>query len=140
MECKCRGANHDIHRLAVTPVQRVLQEKVTEIYSSFQNEGCHIGNDVWLAAGCHVLRNVSIGNGAVIGANSVVTKDIPPFAIAVGSPAKVIGYRFSKEIIESLQEIQWWDFPPKLLRECKDIFTPDLKMDDILELKRIKNT
>ncbi len=129
------GANHDIHRLAVTPVQRVLQEKVTEIYPSFQNEGCHIGNDVWLAAGCHVLRNVTIGNGAVIGANSVVTKDIPPYAIAVGSPAKVVCYRFSKEIIEKLQEIQWWDFPPKLLRECKDIFTHDLKMEDILKIE-----
>jgi acetyltransferase-like isoleucine patch superfamily enzyme len=132
------GANHDIHRLAVTPVQRVFQEKVTEAYSSFKNEGCHIGNDVWLAAGCHILRNVSIGNGAVVGANSVVTKDIPPYAIAVGSPAKVISYRFTQEIIDKLEDIQWWNFPLNLLRKYKDIFTHNLKMENVLELEQIK--
>ena len=133
------GANHDIHRLALTPVHRVLQEKASkEGYSSFSDERCKIGNDVWLAAGCHVLRNVFIGNGAVIGANSVVTKDIPPYAIAVGSPAKVIGYRFSKEIIDRLQEIQWWDFPLGLLRECREILSNELKMEEVLKLETIK--
>lgn len=132
------GANHDIHRLAVSPVHRILQEKMTEAYSSFNNEECHIGNDVWLAAGCHVLRNVTIGNGVVVGANSVVTKDIPPYAIAVGSPAKVIGYRFSQEIIDKLEEIRWWDFPVEVLHECRKIFTRELKKEDVEELERKK--
>lgn len=130
------GANHDIHRLAVSPVHRILQEKTTEAYSSFQNEQCHIGNDVWLGAGCHVLRNVTIGNGVVVGANSVVTEDIPSYAIAVGSPAKVIGYRFSREVIDKLEEIQWWDFQIEVLRECRKIFTRELKKEDVEELLR----
>ena len=82
---------------------------------------------------------MTIGNGVVVGANSVVTKDIPPYAIVVGSPAKVIGYRFTKEIIEKLQEIQWWDFSLEHLRICREILKKnELTMEDVLDLERIK--
>jgi acetyltransferase-like isoleucine patch superfamily enzyme len=69
-----------------------------------------IGNDVWIGVEALVLDGVTIGDGAVIGARSVVTKDIPPYAIAVGSPAKIIKYRFDPEVIERLLEINWWNF------------------------------
>lgn len=68
-----------------------------------------IGNDVWLGYNACVMEGVTIGDGAVIGAKSLVTRDIPPDAIAVGIPAKVIKYRFTQEQIEKLLEIKWWD-------------------------------
>ncbi|MDQ0205143.1 CatB-related O-acetyltransferase [Pectinatus haikarae] len=67
-----------------------------------------IGSDVWIGCDVMILGGVHIGNGAVIGAGSVVAGDIPPYAIAVGNPAKVIKYRFSQNIIERLQTIKWW--------------------------------
>jgi len=66
-----------------------------------------IGNDVWIGRGTTILGGVTIGNGAVISANSHIIKDVPPYAIVGGNPAKVIKYRFEKEIIEQLQVIQW---------------------------------
>lgn len=69
-----------------------------------------IGNDVWLGYNVCVKEGVSIGDGAVIGAKSLVTKDIPPYSIAVGIPAKVIRYRFTQEQIKKLLEIKWWDW------------------------------
>lgn len=68
-----------------------------------------IGNDVFIGANVTVLDGVTIGNGAVIGAGAVVSKDIPPYAIAVGCPIKIIKYRFKDEIINKLESIQWWN-------------------------------
>lgn len=65
---------------------------------------------MWIGHGSKILSGVSIGDGAIIGANSLVVKDIPPYAVAVGSPAEVIKYRFDEETIEKLLEIKWWDF------------------------------
>lgn len=69
-----------------------------------------IGSNVMLSAGVTVLSGISIGDGAVIGADSVVTKDIPPFAVAVGNPARIIRYRFDEKTIEKLLKVRWWDF------------------------------
>lgn len=68
-----------------------------------------LGNDVWIGNNSVILSGIEIGDGAVIGAGSVVTKSIPPFAIAVGNPAKVIRYRFNVETIEKLKIIGWWN-------------------------------
>jgi len=74
-----------------------------------------IGNNVLLSKGATVLPGVKIGNGAVIGAGSVVTKDVPAYAIVGGNPAKKLKYRFDKKTIEKLEEIRWWDFEFKYL-------------------------
>lgn len=68
-----------------------------------------IGNDVWIGCNAVVLRGVTIGDGAIIGASAVVTRDIPPYAIAVGVPARVIGYRFDESIAEKVAGARWWD-------------------------------
>jgi phosphonate metabolism protein (transferase hexapeptide repeat family) len=83
-----------------------------------------LGHDVWLGHGVIVLPGVSIGTGAAIGAGAVVTKDIPPFAVAVGNPARVIRFRFPADIRAALMEIAWWDWPrERLSAALEDIRT-----------------
>ncbi len=71
---------------------------------------CVMGNDVWIGHGAIVLPGIRIGNGAAIGAGTVVTKDVPPFAIVVGNPGRVLRHRFTPEIITALERIAWWDW------------------------------
>lgn len=87
-------------------------------WEDFNPEKCRIGNDVWIGRNVIILSGVSIGNGAVIGAGSVVTKDIPDYAVAVGNPARVIRYRFTREQIDQLNEIRWWDWPLQKIEAC----------------------
>lgn len=68
-----------------------------------------IGNDVWTGHNVNVMAGVSVGDGAIIGAGSVVTKDVPPFAIVAGVPARVVRMRFSDAVIERLLRVKWWD-------------------------------
>jgi acetyltransferase-like isoleucine patch superfamily enzyme len=73
------------------------------------SERTSIGPDCWIGNNATVLSGVKVGAGAIIGAGSVVTKDIEPYAICVGNPARVINFRFSERIIESLLELKWWE-------------------------------
>jgi acetyltransferase-like isoleucine patch superfamily enzyme len=76
-----------------------------------------VGNDVWIASGAKVLQGVRISDGAVVAAGAVVTKDVPPYAIVAGVPARIIRYRFGPEQIERLLTLQWWNMSPaELLR------------------------
>ena len=68
-----------------------------------------IGHDVWIAAGSIIAQGVTIGNGAVVGANSFVNKDVPPYAIVVGSPARIIKYRFDEDVINELENTEFWN-------------------------------
>lgn len=108
------GANHDYtrmtqHSFLYNPHDKIRPDDMEIAYDRF-DKPVTIGNDVWIAAGAVITRGVNIGDGAVIGANAVVTKDIPPYAIAVGNPAKVIKYRFSEEIIELMLQLKWWEW------------------------------
>ena len=85
-----------------------------------------IGNDVWMGARAIVLSGVTIGDGAVIGAGAVVTSDIPPYAIAVGVPARVLRYRFSKSQIQDLLQIQWWDWEHSFILSRLNSFEGDI--------------
>lgn len=71
-----------------------------------------IGNDVWIGNGAFILPGVVVGDGAIIAARAVVTKDVPPYAIVGGNPARVIKYRFSDDLINRLINSQWWDYAP----------------------------
>lgn len=91
-------------------------DKVTE------RRPVYIGNDVFIGMNVTILDGVTIGDGAVVGAGAVVSKNIPPYAIALGNPIRVIRYRFSEEIIEKLLRIKWWDWEEKKLREVEKYF------------------
>lgn len=77
----------------------------------------HIGNDVWIGDGVFVKNGVTIGDGAIIGARSVVTKDVPPYAIVVGCPARVLRYRYDRETIDELLRLKWWDLDDDIIKQ-----------------------
>lgn len=91
-----------------------------------------IGHDVWIGCNTVVLRGSKIGNGAVIGANSVVTGDIPPYSIAVGSPARIVKFRFDQSTIDKLEELEWWNWNKQKINEMSKYFnSPDLFLKNI---------
>lgn len=94
-----------------------------------------IKNDVWIGAHSVILGGVTIGDGAVVAANAVVTSDIPPYAIAAGTPAKVIGYRFSDETIKRLLTLAWWNWPDEKIRLNKHIFENELSLSSLNEIR-----
>lgn len=80
-----------------------------------------IGNDVWIGSHVVILSGVKVGDGAVIGAYSIVTKHVPPYAIVAGNPARIIRYRFDEQTITQLLELKWWDWPIERIRKNIDI-------------------
>jgi acetyltransferase-like isoleucine patch superfamily enzyme len=93
----------------------------------WENEKVYKGNivlenDVWIGAHSVILGGVTIENGAVVAANSVVTKDVPAFAIVAGSPAKIIGYRFEPHIISQFQKLAWWNWSTEKIKRNKSFF------------------
>ena len=81
-----------------------------------------IGNDVFIGANVTILDGITIGSGAVIGAGAVVSKNIPPYTIAIGNPIKILKYRFTEQQINDLLLIQWWNFEEKDLQDVEILF------------------
>lgn len=96
--------------------------------SSYSKGDIIVKNDVWIGANSTILDGITIGNGAIIAAGSVVTKDVPAYAIVGGNPVKVIKYRFSKEIIDEIEKTQFWEM------DMTDINRFDIHRKDIDEL------
>ena len=97
-----------------------------------ENRITHIGNDVWIGSRCIVMDGVTIGDGAIVAAGSVVTKDVPAYAIVGGAPAKLIRYRFSPDVILRLEKIAWWNLPDEEISRVVGLFhTPNPTIDDI---------
>lgn len=92
----------------------------------------YIGNDVWIGAKSTIMDGVKIGNGAIIAACAVVTKDVPPYAIVGGCPAKTIRFRYSEDIIMKLEDIKWWDMDDSQITKHIDIFHKEnLSLEDL---------
>ena len=108
------GSEHFIKRVTTCPLPYRQPQ-------SFTKGDIVVGNDVWIGHGVTILSGVTIGDGAVIGACSVVSKNIPPYAIAYGNPIRVVRYRFSKEIIEKLLKIAWWDRGEQFVKDNADL-------------------
>ena len=90
---------------------------VSHIKDAWDNKGdIVIGNDVWIGYDAVIMSGVKIGDGAIIGTRAAVTKDVPPYTIVGGIPAKVIRKRFSNDTISKLLEIKWWDWPAEKIQ------------------------
>lgn len=114
--------NHNFDALTTSYFhQNVLGESYLK---DLRSKGCiEIGNDVWIGAHSVVLSGVKIGDGAIIAANSVVTKDIPEYSIAAGVPAKVIGQRFDEDKQKKIKELgNWWEWDTEKIRDNFKIF------------------
>lgn len=122
----CGWGIHPLDGISTSPCFYSIRSKDIKTYSETnkieERKKITIGNDVFIGMNVTILDGVTIGNGAVIGAGAVVTKDIPPYAIAVGVPAKVKKYRFSSEIIAKLEQIQWWNWPEDKLKNVETMF------------------
>lgn len=108
------SANHTLSSLSTYPFPLFFEEwglEKKDVTNAWDNKGdIVIGNDVWIGYEAVVLAGVTIGDGAIIGTRAVVTKDVPPYTIVGGVPAKPIKKRFSEETISALLEIQWWNW------------------------------
>ena len=102
------GLNHDYHCVTTAELERTFGVTNVSSGTAVNHHQIIIGHDVWIGTGCTIMGGVHIGNGAVIGAGAVVAKDVPPYAIVVGNPGKVIKYRFAKDVIDKLLDMKWW--------------------------------
>lgn len=127
------GANHNINYTSTYPFKTIWNDQ----WMSMNNVSEHIskgktviGNDVWIGKSAFIMNGIKIGDGSVIGAGAVVTKDVPPYAVVGGNPAKIIKFRFEDNIINKLLKIKWWnwsdekidDFLPLIMSENIDLF------------------
>lgn len=109
------SANHTLTSLSTYPFPLFFEEwqlDKKDVAASWDNKGdIIIGNDVWIGYEAVILAGVTIGDGAVIGAHALVTKNVPPYTIFGGVPARPIRKRFSEDTIVQLLKIRWWDWP-----------------------------
>ena len=115
-------ANHRVDWITTSSqLHGPVTPEIAEMHMEMGHPTCKgdikIGNDVWIGATSTIMSGVTIGDGAVIGAGSTITKDIPPFAIVAGNPGRIVKYRFTKEQIEKLLQISWWDWEEFKIRE-----------------------
>ena len=122
------------HNRAVSTHSFYLYEhsgNFVEGYTNYDRDDIetYIGHDVWIGANAVVMKGVSVGDGAIVGASAVVTKDVPPYAIVVGNPARVIKYRYKESDIQWLLELEWWNFSREKIKELveKNVFN-DFKL------------
>jgi acetyltransferase-like isoleucine patch superfamily enzyme len=108
------GGDHNLRTVSTYPFQAFTQffptaggERVTPV----PGKPVVVGNDVWLGFKSTIMSGVTIGHGAVVAAQAVVTRDVPPYGIAAGNPARIVGKRFTDDQIAALLRIAWWDWP-----------------------------
>lgn len=136
------GGNHRVDWISTYPFGHIHKD----VFNNFNGEGhpstkgyVIIGNDVWIGANVTIMSGVNIGDGAVIAANSHVVKDVEPYTLVGGNPAKLIKYRFTKEQIEKLLEIKWWDWDDEKINRFSTILCSN-DIDNFINLALLQNT
>lgn len=128
------SANHAMNSLSTYPFPIFFEDwdlDPRNVTSAWDNKGdIVIGNDVWIGYEAVILSGVHIGDGAIIGTRAVVTKDVQPYTIVGGVPAKEIKKRFDEDTIRKLQQLQWWDWPIEMIQKA----LPDIMDGDIDKL------
>jgi acetyltransferase-like isoleucine patch superfamily enzyme len=131
------GANHRVDWFTTYPFGHIDKNKFPKVSKTHGHPATKgnvtIGNDVWIATNAVIMSGIKIGDGAIIGAYSIVTKDVPPYTIVAGNPAKQIRKRFSDEVVAKLLELKWWDMNESRINEISDI----LCSNDIEKLNNI---
>lgn len=132
--------NHSLSTLSTSPLFTKVHNGTKSVWVDkdvpHEPVNVRIGNDVWIGYRVIIPSNVTIGNGAVIAAGAVVTKDVPPYAIVGGVPAKIIKYRFNKEVIEKLLELRFWDKPDEEIKNNISLFQKEgLTVEDLEKWK-----
>jgi acetyltransferase-like isoleucine patch superfamily enzyme len=114
------GGEHHLDWVSTYPFHELWpdQQSNSENSSTRSKGNVIIENDVWIGARCTILSGVTIANGAVVGAGSVVTKSVPAYGIVAGNPARLIRFRFDEDIIRRLQAIRWWEWPEAEVRSA----------------------
>ena len=130
------GGSHPTDWVSSSPVfykgRNVLKRNFSQKqYDEFKKTT--IGNDVWIGSKCLIKGGVTIGDGAIIGMGSVVTKDIPPYEIWAGNPAHCIRKRFDDATIDALLASKWWDLTDEQLKKCGDLFSNPQSLIDYLK-------
>lgn len=124
--CFCGYGIHPTNGLSISPMFYSTCKQngisLTEADKVVERKPITIGNDVYIGANVTILDGVTIGDGAVIGAGAVVSKDIPPYAIAYGTPIKIARYRYTEEQIAALLRIKWWNFDEEHLQDVEKYF------------------
>lgn len=140
--CRIGMSGHSLDYLSTSPIFtrtiNALQERWIEsdiLLHKSEEERVFIGNDVWVGSHALIKGGIHIGDGACIAAGAVVVKDVPPYAIVGGVPAKVIRYRFSQDVIEELLHLKWWDMDEDFLKRHIAFFQTDrIEVDSIKSL------
>lgn len=131
-------ANHALRSLSTYTFPLFFEEwdlPKSELASAWDNKGdIIIGNDVWIGYEAVIMAGVTIGDGAIIGTRAVVTKDVAPYSIVGGIPAREIRKRFAPEVVERLRELRWWDWPEERIRKA----IPAIQAGDVEALERIQ--
>lgn len=139
VEFLMNGANHRMNAVTTYPfsLMRNGWEKVTPTLADLPFKGdTIIGNDVWIGQNVTVLPGIKIGDGAIIAANAVVARDIPPYHIAGGNPARIFRQRFEDELVAFLLELQWWNWPAeKIFANLEILSSSDLERIRTLKLQ-----
>jgi virginiamycin A acetyltransferase len=127
------GGNHAMNGISTYPFKIFGHSWGRARLDSLNKGDTIIGNDVWIGINATIMPGVKIGDGAIIGSHSVVTKDVEPYSIVGGNPAKEIRKRFDEEVIEFLLELKWWNWEVQKITDNIDLIT-DGQID---QLKRI---
>ncbi len=138
--CYFTLSNHITNRFSTTtspPGMHLFQHGQGNI-SSYSKGDILIKNDVWIGVNCTILDGITIGNGAVIAAGSVVTKNVEPYSIVGGNPAKFIKYRFPPELIKRIEALEFWDMPIEDIQNV-NIWAENIE-DTIKEIELIKSS